>query len=203
MLRNFIQEEKKMIKGGNMKITAIPTIYNGVQFRSRLEATWAAFFDLLRIEWDYEPIEFEGWIPDFSITDQYGNIFYVEVKPAYSIEDFMKHKKVVFALKSDMKIILLGNNPFRVVDELWDVEDHGFIGWVNNQDYKDIDRLYILDSSLCEPKRYRLLTSYNEFFREEFGWPMNLIDIENHTIDYDEIMMYWKSAKNKSQWKRK
>jgi len=28
-------------------IPAIPTRYNGVNFRSRLEAKWAAFFDLL------------------------------------------------------------------------------------------------------------------------------------------------------------
>jgi hypothetical protein len=31
-------------------IPAIPTVYRGQQFRSRLEARWAAFFDLLRLE---------------------------------------------------------------------------------------------------------------------------------------------------------
>ena len=33
----------------------IPTLYNGIQFRSRLEAKWAAFFDLLGWEYEYEP----------------------------------------------------------------------------------------------------------------------------------------------------
>jgi len=33
-------------------IAAIPTLYKDVQFRSRLEAKWAAFFDLLG--WDSE-----------------------------------------------------------------------------------------------------------------------------------------------------
>lgn len=33
----------------------IPTMYKGIQFRSRLEARWAVFFDTLGIEWEYEP----------------------------------------------------------------------------------------------------------------------------------------------------
>jgi hypothetical protein len=57
---------------------AIPTVYAGVQFRSRLEARWAAFFDLLRWPWDYEPIDLEGYIPDFLIRAR--EPFIVEVK---------------------------------------------------------------------------------------------------------------------------
>jgi hypothetical protein len=48
-----------------MMLTAIPTRYGGVQFRSRLEARWAAFFDLAGWRWQYEPIDLAGWIPDF------------------------------------------------------------------------------------------------------------------------------------------
>ena len=33
-------------KADYTKIAAIPTTYSGVVFRSRLEARWAAFFDL-------------------------------------------------------------------------------------------------------------------------------------------------------------
>lgn len=50
-----------------MTIAAIPTVYNGVQFRSRLEARWAAFFDLCGWRWDYEPLDLNGWIPDFAV----------------------------------------------------------------------------------------------------------------------------------------
>lgn len=64
-----------------MKIQAIPTTYAGVNFRSRLEARWAAMFDLLGLEWDYEPpIDLAGWIPDFSIATPVLPV-YVEVKP--------------------------------------------------------------------------------------------------------------------------
>jgi hypothetical protein len=50
-----------------VRIANIPTTYNGVQFRSRLEAKWAAFFDLLGWRWHYEPLDLDGWIPDFLI----------------------------------------------------------------------------------------------------------------------------------------
>jgi hypothetical protein len=45
-----------------------PTKYVGVQFRSRLEARWAAFFDLANWQWSYEPIDLEGWTPDFQAS---------------------------------------------------------------------------------------------------------------------------------------
>ena len=32
-----------------------PTLYNGRRYRSRLEARWAAFFDLVRWPFEYEP----------------------------------------------------------------------------------------------------------------------------------------------------
>ena len=63
-----------------MKIKAHPTKYKDVTFRSRLEATWAAFFDLAGIKWQYEPIDLEGWVPDFVLW--LSSPVYVEVKPA-------------------------------------------------------------------------------------------------------------------------
>ena len=48
---------------------SVPTLYKGIQFRSRLEARWAVFFDELGIEWDYEPETFATqygyYMPDF------------------------------------------------------------------------------------------------------------------------------------------
>lgn len=61
-------------------IKAIPTAYAGVNFRSRLEARWAAFFDLCEWKWDYEPFDLEGWAPDFLLRTVLGPVL-VEVKP--------------------------------------------------------------------------------------------------------------------------
>lgn len=58
---------------------AIQTSYGGHLFRSRLEARWAAFFQAIGWIWEYEPVDFNGWIPDFGI---YGSsVLYVEIKP--------------------------------------------------------------------------------------------------------------------------
>ena len=60
-------------------IKAIPTTYAGVNFRSRLEARWAAFFDLCGWKWDYEPLDLDGWAPDFLLKGKIKAL--VEVKP--------------------------------------------------------------------------------------------------------------------------
>jgi len=76
-------------------IKAIPTVYAGVRFRSRLEARWAAFFSLSGWEWEYEPLLYPGWIPDFGIKTSRSTI-YCEVKPIIvSVQD--SHLRRVFA----------------------------------------------------------------------------------------------------------
>jgi hypothetical protein len=50
-------------------VNAIPTRYAGHLFRSRLEARWAAMFDLLGWQWTYEPFDLEGYIPDFLVAN--------------------------------------------------------------------------------------------------------------------------------------
>lgn len=51
-------------------IEPVPRDYRGTEFRSSLEANWAATLDSLSIEWEYEPKTFtlpsgEGYLPDF------------------------------------------------------------------------------------------------------------------------------------------
>jgi hypothetical protein len=76
----------------NAGIASIPTTYSGVNFRSRLEARYAAFFNLVGWEWEYEPLDLKGWIPDFQVKfacDRCsGHCLLAEVKPYHSIEEF-------------------------------------------------------------------------------------------------------------------
>jgi hypothetical protein len=73
-------------------IKAIETRYAGYQFRSRLEARWAVFFDALGVKWEYEPEGFETrcgrYLPDFYLPEFSHNGYdesnlgmWVEVKP--------------------------------------------------------------------------------------------------------------------------
>lgn len=64
-------------------IQAIETKYKGYNFRSRLEARWAVFFDALGIKWEYEKEGYDlgalGWyLPDFWFPDLR---CWVEIKP--------------------------------------------------------------------------------------------------------------------------
>lgn len=107
-------------------IKSIPTVYRGVQFRSRLEARWAAFFDLLEWRWVYESMDFDGWIPDFQLLElpevknAYGEQYihdpnpFVEVKPfsdTKDIEGFLP--KVQKSMPKDSLVVFFGTHPFR------------------------------------------------------------------------------------------
>ena len=87
-----------------------PVTWKGVKFRSKLEASYAAFFSSLGMEWLYEPPDFtfRGWWPDFVIwpasyeslaRDSYQrqngrpadegeqlSLMYVEVKPVHMLD---------------------------------------------------------------------------------------------------------------------
>jgi len=73
---------------GSVMFQAIPTIYDGHTFRSRLEARWALFFNFAGLPWEYEPegfaLELRGesfsYLPDFRLPSL-GCWF--EVKPEY------------------------------------------------------------------------------------------------------------------------
>ncbi len=84
-------------------IQSHPTLYNGVWFRSRLVARWACFFDLVGWTWEYEPIDLDGWTPDFRVefpcahSECYGShALLVEVKPYYNIFEFDGHRCMDF-----------------------------------------------------------------------------------------------------------
>ncbi len=55
---------------GSVSVTkraGIPTLYDGVRYRSRLEARYAAFFTEIGWRFQYEPMDLDGYIPDFLV----------------------------------------------------------------------------------------------------------------------------------------
>jgi hypothetical protein len=89
-------------------IKAHPTNYHGVTFRSRLEARWAAFFDFIGWSWEYEPIDLNGWTPDFRVhwdcghsECPNGHTLMIEVKPYYDISEFSGHPCMKYPYGND------------------------------------------------------------------------------------------------------
>ena len=90
-------------------IKAIETVYKGIRFRSRLEARWAAMFDLLDWRWEYEPVDLLGYIPDFVLRFPAGPVL-VEVKPLFDANEMLHDRE---------------NTIIRKIDQSgWETENH-------------------------------------------------------------------------------
>lgn len=79
-------------------IKAIPTVYKGVEFRSKLEAQWAKWLTAMKIAWAYEPegYEFEDgtrYLPDFYLCDAKE---FFEVKGVMTDKDMNKIQKMLY-----------------------------------------------------------------------------------------------------------
>ena len=92
---------------------ALATKYQERQYRSLLEAKWAAFFRNIGWRVEYEPFEFYGWIPGF-VTISKPPVL-IEVKP---VTDFVSVQKVRDALceaakdEQGYEALLVGVAPF-------------------------------------------------------------------------------------------
>jgi len=108
------------------RIIALPTKYAGIQFRSRLEARWAVFFDALKIKWEYEPEGFKlddfdrmssesCYEPDFLVRTPQNKDMWLEIKPHHITQNdkFDKFKKLI----SCSRVTLLSGQPEDVLDE--------------------------------------------------------------------------------------
>lgn len=95
------------------------TIYNGYEFRSKLEAKWAVFFDLCGIRYDYEPEAFicfdsSQYTPDFFLYDVLLRSddtiigVYVEIKPQ-NFNDYDREYKVRISSAVETLIVLVGD----------------------------------------------------------------------------------------------
>lgn len=101
---------------------AIETVYGGVRYRSKNEAKWALFFDLVGICYEYEPVTVTGmygikYRPDFWFPE-YGR--FAEVK---SSDEGIHNPKMAQKLEAAIDwnstevskgLLLLGNFPFDV-----------------------------------------------------------------------------------------
>jgi hypothetical protein len=90
-----------------MEKSGIPTTYSGYKFRSRLEATWACFFDQCEWKWKYEPIDLKGYIPDFIVSHPHADIL-IEVKPATNYQDMYPVEKRLNLVGWDKEILIVG-----------------------------------------------------------------------------------------------
>src|SRR5512137_1785686 len=107
---------------GEPNLKPIETTYKGYRFRSRLEARWAVFFDLLGLQWEYEPEGFKlpsgaAYLPDFRVYTPQGQECWYEVKPG-KVKEYSKFSEFKSALDSDESVhraSILSGDPMDMV----------------------------------------------------------------------------------------
>jgi hypothetical protein len=100
--------------------SGIPTTYRETNFRSRLEARWAAFFDLVGWHWTYEPFDAGGYAPDFLVHGK-GSLL-LEVGPCVDYVDYVEKstKAAARAEALGRDLLVVGVSPLAPSDGLND-----------------------------------------------------------------------------------
>lgn len=97
---------------------AIPTTYRGTLFRSRLEAQWAEFLDVLGIAWQYEPEGYTNgpvrylpdfWLPTVLHRGARPGVFF-EVKPSSPLAGEVD-KALMLACGSRKPVLVVVSSP--------------------------------------------------------------------------------------------
>jgi hypothetical protein len=196
----------------NYEIRAIETAYNGINFRSRLEARWAAMFDLLKWNWTYEPIDFDGWIPDFAIHGEH--VVYVEVKPVAEFPMDVADKIDASGCPNEVLIVgMLGPMP-----EGSEWFDQTFIGWLREA-YPDANDINNVDFSWSKAPMGRWIGSERMgscqkkdiigFCHEEGSFTDRITGrydgggYGNGGLRSHEVILLWREACNRTRWNAK
>ena len=179
--------------------SGIWTVYRGTRFRSRLEARWAAFFDLIRWRWVYEPFDAEGYIPDFLITGKRGLL--VEVGPCVDRQDYwdkaMKPNRAVASLGRDLLVVGVSPSPGRLDSHCVAGPLGEFVDGPDGETAFDWAsglwaRCYECRSiGVCHRTRSFVLRPCGHHQSGSFG------DVLEHL----ELEQLWRSAGNSVQWK--
>lgn len=93
----------------------LQTTYKGVEYRSRTEARWAVFFDVLGVSFHYEPEKFtlsdrRWYIPDFYVDDWKA---FIEVKPDNDkiVTEEAEKARLLSSDRSDLNVWIAMGTP--------------------------------------------------------------------------------------------
>ena len=161
---------------------SIPTIGpRGLRFRSRLEAKLAFVFDKLGLNWHFEPIDMDGYIPDFLIDNGDGSTLLVEVKGTIIFEDLQHYVKKIFesGWKEDFVII-------------------GACAWKEELNQTEKACIGIYGSCLSDDQ-----TTDKAFINRSDNRVSISTSLESNAMSYYDFESIFSDAQNRTQWKKK
>jgi hypothetical protein len=181
----------------------IATYQSGIRYRSRLEARWAAFFDLIGWRAFYEPFDLDGYIPDFILHGHSERIL-VEVKPVADKDDPLFKATTAKIEKSGWPHEALIVSYFLPESKVWSVP---CVGWLSERvgDATFNDKYTVKD---IEIKLWWELAPFHDGdglgFGHEYGSYHNRITGGNNKgigSSDPKIERYWREAGNAVQWR--
>lgn len=175
-------------------MTAIPTTYRGIRYRSRLEARWAAFMSNIGWEHTYEPFDGDGYIPDFIV---YGaRPLFIEVKPAVTIDDYLEpHDKVAKGLAAYAHDAIIVGSNWRTKVEWIDIKN--IAGFLHEYDTQEWDfGAWNLCGNCHVTCVYHVASSWH-------GRPCGCHDGDHYLLGVNSAFMdaSWAEAVNDVQWR--
>lgn len=111
-------------------VASLPTPFNGVWYRSRLEARWAMFFQLLdsKALYEFESFDLDGtpyvpdfWMPEVKTLDTRGadeEGVYVEIKPTTPTDE-ENRKCALLSNATNKRVVLLYGEPGWWIPQRW------------------------------------------------------------------------------------
>lgn len=165
----------------------IVTSYAGVNFRSRLEARWAATFDIMDWPWNYEPLQLDGWIPDFALTIPGRDILLCEVKPGLSLTQALEQgaDKVI---RSGYRgaVAVLASRPFGCVVGLATMLPT--VRWEELRFSHSIEREW---NQAANPTQWQPRYHDPPVIEEQVNWRRNALLFRRSRGDDDEVSRRW------------
>jgi hypothetical protein len=179
---------------------AHPTFYGDVQFRSRLEARWAAWFDIAGWRWEYEPSDDKGWVPDFVLP---ASGIAVEVKPiewaskAQAILEIGARTDLAKVRESTrMFVLVLGSFPI-VIDSYEPI-----IGMVVSKAIEH-ETCPIMGAKLVRGRNclFDMRLDDQDDYGAWFGSGEFMFRNERDPVHGDTLANAWRLAGNRVQWR--
>lgn len=195
-----------------------PTYYHNRRYRSRLEATWAVFMDLVGWEYEYESYDLKQYSPDFIIytynpTTKRKDKLLIEVKPYCSFNDFEINKVTSKIEKSlcnnyNAKILLLGEHLFRDSIDPNHITNSLILGWIgvpiNKTEYQYTEAIIECDDfyniSRNQPLDFYYILNQTKSSGQITGVVRYGTFYETSIQEMLQVEKLWNLARNRVQW---
>lgn len=173
-----------------LPVAAIPTTYRGVQFRSRIEARWAATFDGLSWTWAYEPFDLVSYIPDFVLMLDAAPVI-VEIKPSVFLADLRGATAKIERSGWTGEYLVLGRGP---LPGNWYGPTIGLIGERDSGEWVPADSAESFFCTACA------MVSFHSSSGSYRCRGCGADDRKHRGSVGDAVAVAWDAAGNKTQW---